>query len=64
MAKKKKGKRTSIALSVDSKWQAEEDLRTLQRASEIEADSKRVKAAKKVAKDQMDALRKVTIKGK
>jgi hypothetical protein len=51
-------KNTSVVggLSIDNDWQAEEDLRTLARASQIKADSKRYKAAMKLAKEQIEAL--------
>lgn len=34
-------------------WQTEEDVRTLGRARQIKKDSKRLKAAKKLAQEQM-----------
>lgn len=43
----------------DNKWRAEEDLRTLQRAKDIESDKSRMDAARSVAKEQMAALSKV-----
>lgn len=43
----------------DQKWRAEDDLRALQRAKEIEGDKSRMKAAKAVAKEQLNALSKV-----
>lgn len=43
----------------DQKWRAEDDLRALQRAREIEGDKSRMKAAKAIAKEQMAALSKV-----
>jgi hypothetical protein len=42
----------------DAKWQAEEDLRTLQRAKEIQSNAARIKNAKKIAQDQTEALKK------
>lgn len=42
----------------DQKWRAEDDLRALQRAKEIEGDKSRMKAAKAIAKEQMDTLKK------
>ncbi len=42
----------------DQKWRAEDDLRALQRAAEIQNDKSRVRAAKAVAKEQMNALKK------
>ena len=43
----------------DDKWRAEDDLRALQRAAEIQADKSRVKAAQAVAKEQMANLKKI-----
>ncbi len=48
----------STSYKEDNKWRAEDDLRALQRAAEIQNDSARVKAAKAVAKEQMNALKK------
>lgn len=47
------------AISEDKKWQAEDDLRTLQRAQEIQKSRSRLSAAKRIAKEQVDALKKV-----
>jgi len=44
----------------DKKWQAQDDLRTLQRAREIEADKERLARAKKEAQSQMTALSRVS----
>lgn len=44
---------------VNDKWRAEDDLRALQRAAEIQSDKSRMTAAKAVAKEQMNALSKV-----
>lgn len=41
----------------DKKWQAEDDLRALQRAEEIRKDKERMKAAKDCAKEQMNNLK-------
>jgi len=43
----------------DQKWRAEDDLRTLQRAKEIENDKARMQAAKNIAKEQMSNLKKI-----
>lgn len=52
-----------IAMSSDDKrWQAEDDVRTLMRAKEIERDPKRLAAARKCAKEQMDSLDKLQSK--
>jgi len=48
----------------ERRWRAEEDLRTLQRAQEIQADKARVKMAQKIAAEQMKALSRVTGKPK
>ncbi len=50
----------AIMPSMDKKWQAESDLRTLQAAREIEASRARLSAAKRVADEQMKALSKLT----
>ena len=47
------------ATSDDQKWRAEDDLRALQRAREIENDKARLKAAKAIAKENMAALKKI-----
>ena len=41
------------------RWQAEDDLRTLQRAKEIESNRARMSAAKKVATTQIKQLEKI-----
>ena len=38
---------TSNVSAADKKWQAQDDLRTIQRASEIQADKRRMTAAQK-----------------
>lgn len=43
----------------DNKWRAEDDLRTLQRAKEVENDKARMKAVKAIAQEQMNALKKI-----
>lgn len=52
------GPSTSYAKE-DMKWRAEDDLRALQRAKEIENDKSRMKAAKAIAKEQMNNLKKL-----
>jgi len=47
------------SLSDDKRWQAQEDLRTLQRAQEIQLSKSRVAAAQREANTQMQALAKV-----
>lgn len=41
-------------------WEAEDDLRTLQRAQEIGGDRSRVNRARKVATKQLKALRSIS----
>lgn len=43
----------------ERKWQAEDDLRTMQRAKEIEGDKSRVAAMKNLAQSQMADLKKI-----
>lgn len=47
------------SVSMDEKWRAQDDMRALQRAREIEADKGRMKAAKKCAQDEMMKLKKI-----
>lgn len=42
----------------EKKWQAEDDLRTLQRAKEVESDKARMKAAKALAQEKVNNLKK------
>lgn len=42
----------------ERRYKAEEDIRTMQRAAEIQKDKGRTKAMKEVAKEQMEALKK------
>jgi hypothetical protein len=44
----------------EAKWKAEDDLRTLRTADEISNDPSRLKAAKKMAGEQIKALSKVS----
>lgn len=43
----------------EKKWRAEDDIRTLQRAEEIKRDKERMTMAKRVAKDQVQDLKKI-----
>ena len=43
----------------DKKWRAEDDLRTLQRAKDIENDKARMQAVKAVAQKEMSNLKKI-----
>lgn len=47
-------------VDIDKHWQAEDDLRTLQRALEINKDPKRLAAAKALAKTKLDELKKIS----
>lgn len=42
------------------RWQAEDDLRTLLRAKEIQKDKKRLTAARNMAKDQLASATEAT----
>ncbi len=64
MAKKKKvSALPTTALCEDKvamkRYQAEDDLRTLQRAKEIGDDKSRINAAGALAKEQMQSLQKI-----
>lgn len=55
--------RVAMAMAMpDPKWQAQDDLRTLQRAREIETNRARMAAAKREADAQLKALQKVKLK--
>lgn len=43
----------------DKKWRAQDDMRALQRAKEIESDKARMQAVKSVAKEEMARLKKI-----
>lgn len=43
----------------DKKWQTEDDLRTLQRAAEINKDAKRMAACKALAKEKLGELKAI-----
>lgn len=53
---------TATQKAQEKKWQAQDDLRTLQRAAEVKADPSRVKQAQVEATAQMKALASVTKK--
>jgi hypothetical protein len=59
VARKKKSAPVQAAVYDDSKWRAREDLSTLSRAAEIQADKARLSAARSEAKKQMKALSSV-----
>ena len=48
------------AMPNEDKWRAEEDLRTLIHAKEIQRDPKRMAAVRKLAQDKMAELKKLT----
>lgn len=50
---------TAEMRETEKRWQAENDLRTLQRAKEIESNRARMSAAKKVATTQIKQLEKI-----
>lgn len=47
-------------IKLDDKWRAEDDLRTLIHAKEIQRDPKRMAAVRKLAQDKMAELKKLT----
>ena len=51
--------KSSAALNED-KWRVEDDLRTLMHAKEIQRDTKRMAAVRKLAQDKMAELKKLT----
>lgn len=53
---------TAADKSREKRWRAEDDLRALQRAEEILKDAARMREAKKIAQEQMEALQKVVKK--
>lgn len=55
MATKSKGVEL-ISMDSVTNWQAQDDLRTLAKAKLIQKDAKRLKAAMKLAQDQIEAL--------
>lgn len=64
--KKRKGKKSeALAAAVpsstydDSKYRAQDDLRTIERAQEVVGDSKRLAAAKAEAKRQKESLDRI-----
>lgn len=63
MATKKTAAKAVRSVKVADPYQAQDDLRTIQRAQEIQSDPKRMGQAKAVATQQIAALTKVTKKG-
>jgi hypothetical protein len=60
----KQPKVTGPSRAEEMKWRAEDDLRTLQRAQEIQADKARMGMAKRMAAQQVKALSKVAGKSR
>lgn len=58
----KKSSQPIAAEYEDSKWRAEDDMRTLARAKEIENDRKRMVAAQKVAAEKIKEMQSVVDK--
>lgn len=56
----KTNKLINAAPMADKKWQAEDALRTLTRAGEIQRDKSLMREVKKCAREQMKTLAKVT----
>lgn len=59
MATKKTVSPRISASAMDKKYQAQQDLRTIQTASEIQTDKRRMAAAQKEAQSQIAALSSV-----
>jgi len=67
MKKRKQKATTDVVPEVTSdeqrKYQAEDDLRTIMRAAEIESDKVRADAARKLAQEQAETMMKIAKKG-
>ena len=59
MARKKAGTPSKPSMADHKKWQALDDLRTLERATEIRMNAPRLKAAKAAAKREMANLKSI-----
>lgn len=59
MAKSKSKGDMPTTCGPDPKWQADDDVRTLERAEEIKAEDGRMKAAAKIAQEKSAAMNKV-----
>jgi len=57
---KHKSKNMNVMPVIDPKWQAEDDLRTIRRAAEIQGSKQRMSAVRKLAIREQDALKRVT----
>ena len=55
----KKSAPDAVAAYDDSKWRAEDDMRSLARAQEVMNDPKRLAAAKKMAKEKLTEMQAV-----
>lgn len=56
MAKKSRG---LVSIKPDEEWQVEDDMRTLMRAKEIQADSKRMAKVKALARKKLETVASV-----
>lgn len=57
MAKKSRG--LSVAIKPDEEWRVEDDMRTLMRAKEIQADPKRMAKVKALARKKLETVASV-----
>lgn len=55
-----KSKNSYPVPAIDKNWQAEDDLRTMQRACEIRKDKSRMAVVKKLAKEKLEELREIS----
>lgn len=56
MAKKLSG---AVSIKADEEWQVEDDMRTLMRAKEIQADPKRMAKVKALARKKLETVASV-----
>jgi len=56
---KKSTSPSAVGVYDDSKWRAEDDMRTLARAEEVRNDPKRLAAAKKMAREKLAELQTI-----
>lgn len=52
-------KRSPVAIKDDEEWQVEDDMRTLMRAKEIQADPKRMAKVKAMARKKLEQVASV-----
>lgn len=50
------------AVSDDAKWQAEDDLRSLERAAEVKADAKRLRRARRFHTKRSQSLKSMLVR--